>query len=151
MVESRSVPKAIRRAMELQGGFSRIMSQRLPMGWENSAPAQPGEAMYCSSCGKEIGEHPVFCQFCGARVAVVPPFAATGAKRPFARYSTDKKIGGVCGGVARYFDLDSGMVRGIWLLCVLLGGTGLLAYIILWIVMPLDPRLPDAPGVTASE
>ena len=95
--------------------------------------------MYCSSCGKEIGEHPAFCQFCGTRVAPAPPFAAAGAKRPFARYSADKKIAGVCGGVARYFDLDSSVVRAVWLLCVLLAGTGLLAYLILWIVMPLDP------------
>jgi phage shock protein PspC (stress-responsive transcriptional regulator) len=32
------------------------------------------------------------------------------------------------------------------LLCVLLGGSGLLAYIILWIVMPLDPELPALPA-----
>jgi len=29
--------------------------------------------MYCSNCGKNIGEHPVFCQFCGTRVAPEPP------------------------------------------------------------------------------
>jgi phage shock protein C len=102
--------------------------------------------MYCSNCGKEIGEHPVFCQFCGTRVAGVPADVAPGAKQRFARYSSDKKIAGVCGGVARYFDMDSGLVRGIWLLCVLLGGTGLLAYVILWIVMPLDPEYPMLPA-----
>jgi phage shock protein C len=101
--------------------------------------------MYCSSCGKEIGDHPAFCQYCGSRVAPLPPFAAA-AKRPFARYSTDKKIAGVCGGVARYFDLDSSLVRAIWLLCVLLAGCGLLVYLILWIVMPLDPESPMLPA-----
>lgn len=106
--------------------------------------------MYCTNCGKEIGEHPAFCQFCGSRVAPLPPptapFMPAGPKRPFARYSADKKIAGVCGGVARYFDLDSSLVRAIWLLCVLLAGGGLLVYLILWIVMPLDPEYPMLPA-----
>jgi phage shock protein C len=108
--------------------------------------------MYCTSCGKNIGEHPAFCQFCGTRVAsdpqtyVAPPYLQPGPKRPFARYTADKKIAGVCGGVASYFDIDSTLVRALWLLCVLLGGTGLLAYIVLWIVMPLDPDFPMLPA-----
>jgi phage shock protein C len=112
--------------------------------------------MYCSNCGKNIGEHPVFCQFCGTRVAPEPPpsfsspgfsnYVQPGPKRPFARYSADKKIAGVCGGVARYFDLDSSLVRALWLLCVLLGGTGLVAYVVLWIVMPLDPNSSMLPA-----
>ena len=102
--------------------------------------------MYCTNCGKNIGDNPVFCQSCGSRAAPVPPFSWPSAKRPFARYSADKKIGGVCGGVARYFDLDSSLVRAIWLLCVLLAGTGLLAYVVLWIAMPLDPVEPTLPA-----
>jgi len=92
--------------------------------------------MYCANCGKEVGSSVSFCPSCGAPTGAS---ASSGAKRPFARYSSDKKIGGVCGGVARYFDLDSTLVRAVWLLCVLLGGTGLLAYLVLWVVMPLDP------------
>jgi phage shock protein C len=104
--------------------------------------------MYCSSCGKNIGENPAFCQFCGTRVAPTPPTPAFAPppKRPFARFSADKKIAGVCGGVARYFDLDASLVRALWLLCVLLGGTGLVAYVVLWIVMPLDPQYPMLPA-----
>ena len=102
--------------------------------------------MYCSKCGKNIGEHPVFCQFCGAQVAPMPPFGEPGPRLRFARFSGDKKIGGVCGGVARYFDLDSSLVRALWLLSALLAGTGLLAYIVLWIVMPLDPEPPMLPA-----
>jgi phage shock protein C len=48
--------------------------------------------------------------------------------------------------VARYFDMDSSLVRALWLLCVLLGGVGLLTYIVLWIVMPLDPNSPMLPA-----
>ena len=102
--------------------------------------------MYCASCGKNIGEQPNFCQFCGVRVAPLPPFAPLIQKRPFVRYKTDKKIGGVCGGVARYFDLDVTLVRVFWSLCVFLGGTGLLAYIVLWIIMPLYPDYSTLPA-----
>ena len=50
--------------------------------------------------------------------------------------SANKKIAGVCGGLAEFFSLDPSIVRIVWLLCILLGGTGLLAYLIMWIVMP---------------
>ena len=50
--------------------------------------------------------------------------------------SADKKIAGVCGGLAEFLGLDASIVRIVWLLCVLLGGFGLLAYLIMWIVMP---------------
>lgn len=50
--------------------------------------------------------------------------------------SRDKKIAGVCGGLADFLGLDKSIVRIVWLLCVLLAGTGLLAYLIMWIVMP---------------
>ena len=50
--------------------------------------------------------------------------------------SNDKKLAGVCGGLAEYFGLDASIVRIVWLLCVLFGGFGLLAYLIMWIVMP---------------
>ncbi|MDO4179816.1 MAG: PspC domain-containing protein [Bacteroidales bacterium] len=50
--------------------------------------------------------------------------------------SRDKKIAGVCGGLADFLGLDKSIVRIVWLLCVLLAGTGLLAYLVMWIVMP---------------
>ena len=50
--------------------------------------------------------------------------------------SANKKIAGVCGGLADYFGLDASIIRIVWLLCLLLGGFGFLAYLIMWIVMP---------------
>ena len=50
--------------------------------------------------------------------------------------SANKKIAGVCGGLAEYFGMDASIVRIVWLLCVLFGGFGLLVYLIMWIVMP---------------
>jgi phage shock protein PspC (stress-responsive transcriptional regulator) len=52
---------------------------------------------------------------------------------------TDRKIAGVCGGLAEYFDLDPTLLRVVWVLLVLFAGTGLLAYIVMWIVVPSAP------------
>lgn len=101
--------------------------------------------MICPNCKKEIADGSKFCYNCGAKLiadtsAAGPPptYAAAPAKR-LMRSSRDKKIGGVCAGLADYFDLDPTIVRVVWLLAVLLGGTGILAYLILWIVLPLAP------------
>ena len=52
------------------------------------------------------------------------------------RSSFDKKIAGVCGGIAEYFDVDSTLVRLGWVVFSLAGGSGILAYIIAMIIMP---------------
>lgn len=52
------------------------------------------------------------------------------------RSQTDKMIAGVCGGIAEYFGIDSTLVRLGWVLFTFAGGSGILAYIIAWIIMP---------------
>ena len=52
------------------------------------------------------------------------------------RSSTDKVIAGVCGGVGEYLEIDPVVVRLIWVALTLLGGFGLLMYIIAWIIVP---------------
>ena len=49
---------------------------------------------------------------------------------------TDKKLCGVCGGIAEYFELDPTLVRLAWILFTVFGGSGIIAYIIAAIVMP---------------
>lgn len=49
---------------------------------------------------------------------------------------TDKKIFGVCGGIAEYFEVDPTIVRLIWAISILCFGTGLLAYIIAALLLP---------------
>lgn len=49
---------------------------------------------------------------------------------------TDRKICGVCGGLAEYLNLDPTVIRLIWALLVIAAGTGLVAYIIAAFVMP---------------
>lgn len=50
--------------------------------------------------------------------------------------NTDRKIGGVCGGLAEYFNIDPLLVRIAFIVLVLGVGTGLWAYIILWLLAP---------------
>jgi len=59
--------------------------------------------------------------------------------------SKDKKIFGVCGGVAEYFGIDATAIRLIWALSILLWGTGLWLYILLAIIMPEPGTTTDAP------
>lgn len=55
------------------------------------------------------------------------------------RSRTESMIAGVCGGLAQYFGIDPTIMRLIFLLLFFLGGNGLLIYLILWIVVPLEP------------
>lgn len=49
---------------------------------------------------------------------------------------TDKFICGVCGGIGEYLNLDPTLVRLVWVLFSLCGGSGILAYIVAAIIMP---------------
>ncbi|RAP52907.1 MAG: PspC domain-containing protein [Methanosphaera sp. SHI613] len=55
------------------------------------------------------------------------------------RSRTEKMIGGVCGGIAEYFDVDPTIVRVIWVLVCLAVGSGVLIYIIAYLIIPEKP------------
>lgn len=57
-------------------------------------------------------------------------------KKRLYKSSTDKKVCGVCGGIANYFDVDPTVICLIWVIFTLVGGSGLIAYIIAAIIMP---------------
>ena len=50
----------------------------------------------------------------------------------------DKKIAGVCGGLAKYLNVDPTVIRVIWAL-IALGGAGILAYIVCALIIPEEP------------
>jgi phage shock protein C len=59
---------------------------------------------------------------------------------------TERMIDGVCGGIAEYLGLDVTLIRIVWVLLTLFGGTGIILYIVAMIVMPAAP-----PGMATGE
>jgi len=62
--------------------------------------------------------------------------AASNLKRRLYRNSDDKLVGGVCSGLAAYFDVDSVWIRLVWAILILSWGVGVIPYIVLWIIVP---------------
>ena len=54
------------------------------------------------------------------------------------RSGRDQKIGGVCAGVANYFNIDPTIVRVIWGVLAFCYGAGIVAYLILWAITPVS-------------
>lgn len=104
-------------------------------------------AMYCRNCGKALADDARFCSACGAQT--IPPAAAPyqATVTRLVRPRMGRMIAGVCQGLANAYAWDVVWVRVITvLLTVFGGGSGLLAYVIFWIVMPEEPvLLPVAP------
>jgi len=63
-------------------------------------------------------------------------------KEKLYKSSTDKKIFGVCGGIAEYFGFKSSVVRLLWVVSIIVYGSGILPYIICAIVMPKKEYIP---------
>lgn len=66
----------------------------------------------------------------------------TEAKRLY-RSNRDKKIAGVCGGIAEYLDADPTVIRLLTALSILLGFAGVVGYLIAWVVVPERPWKPS--------
>jgi phage shock protein C len=64
-------------------------------------------------------------------------------ERKLKRSNKDKMLGGVCGGLGEYLNIDPTIVRLIFIILALAGGPGILIYIILWLIMPLDDGIID--------
>jgi phage shock protein C len=96
--------------------------------------------MYCNACGKLIAEDGRFCCYCGSVVGVPP------TPKKLMRSRADRKIGGVCAGLAHYLELDTSLVRILWFFITLACGIfpGVIAYVLGWIIIPEEPFLLPA-------
>src|SRR5215210_5895495 len=82
----------------------------------------------------------------------LPPTSETPpdpAPRRLTRSSSDKVLGGVAGGLGRYFDIDPIIFRIGFVVLTLAGGAGLLAYVAAWLLVPED-AVPGAPPTGRS-
>ena len=67
------------------------------------------------------------------------PAEAVDMEKRLYRSRNDRKLAGVCGGIAEYYGWDPTLVRVAWIVLTLLGGSGILIYLIMWLVMPESP------------
>jgi phage shock protein C len=105
--------------------------------------------MICVHCQRDIADYSNFCYFCGARQHASPDGPPRAARR-LMRSAVDCKIAGVCGGIAEYFEIDSTLVRLVWVLLVIMPVPivpAFIGYFVAWLIMPQAP-LP-APAATA--
>jgi phage shock protein C len=79
-------------------------------------------------------------------------FEMTAEKKKLYRSRTDSIIAGVCGGMGKYFDIDTTLIRLVFVIAAILGGHGLLAYLICLILIPLEPEdMPAGAVIEASQ
>ena len=99
--------------------------------------------MYCNACGKVIAEDGRFCSHCGNVVGIPPTPKKLMRSRP------DRKIVGVCAGLAQYFDLDVSLVRILCFFLTLASGVcpGVVTYLLAWIIIPSEPELKPVVAV----
>ena len=103
--------------------------------------------MYCNRCSAEIADTANFCPACGSRQQ-----PRTSHKQLMLSIR-DKKIAGVCGGIAEYLDVDATIVRLIWVaLSVVPGGFigGIVAYVLAWAIIPKTPAFTPTPVATSQ-
>ena len=104
-----------------------------------------------------MSEADVFCARCG-KPAAVQPNAAASSPTPYSRPSrrlvrlvSEKKVAGVCAGVARYFDADVTLVRILWLVLAIVTFVPFIAYLVAWIAMPKEYGPSPASGPVAAQ
>ena len=64
------------------------------------------------------------------------------------RSRDERMLGGVCGGLAEYLHTDPTLIRVLFVLFALAGGPGIIAYLIMWIIVPLEPSNKELEPVT---
>ena len=59
--------------------------------------------------------------------------------RKLYRSKTNRQVAGVCGGLAQHFNIDATLIRVLFVVLAVLGGSGLVLYLAMWIIVPREP------------
>jgi phage shock protein C len=102
--------------------------------------------MYCNACGKAMAEDERVCSRCGNMVGIPPTTPKT-----LIRSRAERKIAGVCAGLAQYFNVDVLLVRILCVFITLATGVcpGVATYVLAWTIVPSEPELK--PVVAAQQ
>ena len=108
--------------------------------------------MYCSSCGVQVSDAFRYCPQCGTQTGGAASGTSTiGRTRNLRRSREDKKIAGVCAGIAHYLGIDVTLVRVLMVVFAIWPpAMGLIIYAACWMVMPQEPLLLPPPSQPAS-
>jgi phage shock protein C len=107
-------------------------------------------AVFCSNCGKSLGDDARFCSACGRQVFTMPPPPVSFVQTRLVRPREGRMVAGVCQGLANNYHWDVVWVRVITVLAtVFSSGAGLIAYVVFWLIMPEE--LLALPPVTYTQ
>ena len=106
--------------------------------------------MYCTSCGGPMNDGDRFCARCGQAAGGPQANAPFAPRERLSRDMANKKIAGVCSGIARHMGWDVTLVRVAFLAAILFKGAGVLAYLIGWIAMPANGQRSYGPPQAAA-
>jgi phage shock protein PspC (stress-responsive transcriptional regulator) len=94
----------------------------------------------CPYCAEDIRAEAVKCRYCGSALGEGPLLTRT-----WYRTRHGRRIAGVCAGLAREFGISVTLIRLAIVLGTLVGGPGLVIYLVLWVVMPREPSVELLP------
>ena len=108
--------------------------------------------MFCTQCGNKVDLSSRFCPSCGAPVSASAPPPPPPGYQPMAprltRSRDNRMIAGVCAGFAQHYGWDLNLVRVVTaLVSFFSGGTGVLVYLIAWVIIPEAPYALPAKGL----
>lgn len=96
----------------------------------------------CVNCGKAVCaedsvviDGKLYCKDCSPSQS-----QKTSEEKKLLRSRKNRILCGVCGGIGEYLKIDPTIIRVIWLFFVLAGGSGIIAYIILCLIIPEEPK-----------
>ena len=90
----------------------------------------------CPYCAEAIQDSATKCRYCGSSLAASP------LVREWYRRRRGKKVAGVCAGLAEEFGISTTPLRLAFILLTLIGGPGIVLYVILWAIMPYRDEPP---------
>jgi len=99
----------------------------------------------CPYCAEEIHDEAVKCRYCGSMLG------GSALTRPWYRSRENKLVAGVCAGLAQEFGISVTALRLAAVLFACAGfGSGIIAYVALWVIMPYGPSGATLPEVQPS-